>query len=350
MLTGPQSSRHQRHDNAVRWSDVQTTRRGPVLAKPQVAFAVYALIAACNASAPGASVEATSSVVVMQANFGSVAWLGDEIVATRSTPGDVRELQYLWTGRLDAELTELPWPPTPSECDSFYWHKPTALPDGRLGLQLFCFKDRERTWDIVGWTPRTTEVEILGSPGHNTHQFTWRAGHDEGWFAQGSLLCESVGAVSPDGVQHLDSVVINEDDHSFSLGDTTRILDQPGDCGGTPRSGWPDWDNDGSHAAFYVSVAAGAGVGRLDAPWAVWIYDSTTGTTLEIVPEVSTRTLSGGRRTARRLHSEVLSGVPKAPSLLTSRRGKFGVSLISRSCRWRGDQTDERSSAFGPAR
>ena len=223
--------------------------------------------------------------------YGDIAWLPNDWLVVRYTrpSGDYPYLWHLWRLRSDgSEFTQLNLPDDPA-CRLTRYHRPTALPNGLLGIQRECL-----SWDD-GYEGRpvgldtyhlmtydlTTDVARpwLDLPrevtGHLGSQVTWNPAMTRGMVIAGLGLCEHTAWITPSGVVEYATITIRDGDRSWRL-DAPFFSDRPlDDCGAWGRANSPAWSPDGRIIAFFAAPQAIGvrGLGRAYVHWNLYLMD-----------------------------------------------------------------------------
>lgn len=256
--------------------------------------AVVLMAASCQSPPRTAQPSSDADRVPLPADeYRDLAWLpNDWLVVSRSAdPADVGSRGALYRFREDStELQEIEMPPI--ACDRTDYLVPTALPDGRLGAMRRCWPPEDEgnvaRAELIALDVETGDVEVLADLAElgnvPTGQFTWDPAMERGFLAHGSGVCQSILAVSRDGVDY-PAIEVSNGTRSFTL---DEMFDDDAECEDTGQADFPAWSPDGEQVAFFASPEASgvSGFARFDVPHGLYVLDPDAGTTRRVVAGV----------------------------------------------------------------
>ena len=246
-----------------------------------LALAVLAVLPGCSPLSRTAEAP-VQRIAAPAGKYHRIAWLPSDWLVVEYEPEELSFTSLLYRLRPDGrDFARLEPGRDPACTRNARYHRPVALPDGRLGFDKHCqYAQDGRTWtpdqryltayDLEQGTA-TTLVAPFPYSGLGGFQMTWNPAMTRGLVGFGVLGCERIAWVTTRGLE-LPALMVRdgERDLQFVLHPEEMLS-----CLDFGRVGRPTWSPDGHWLAFPASPQ---GVGldlysRLRAPWNLYLMD-----------------------------------------------------------------------------
>jgi hypothetical protein len=232
-------------------------------------------LSACRTSGSGTAAPdpdvPARQVALPSGRLAGVAWLPDGrlYVGWAKDAGSDSELWSVPAAGGSAQRLRLADQPG---CWKTDYLRPATLPDGRLGLVRFCWKDPPLTGDTGALDPRTSRYVPLAPLGPlNPSAVTWRKDLRSGYMSRTSGSCAGIAPLTRDGAQRwpqpvtLDGRSWELDGYVFARGTL--------DCAKWGRADLPVLSPDGRWLYFVASpesLDVSGEVRREETPWRLY--------------------------------------------------------------------------------
>jgi hypothetical protein len=259
------------------------TRRPPLKTPfPAVALALCVVLGACASSDASTDrqqeLPSFRRVPIEDASWTGIAWLDEQTFAVAYLRGVGRE--RIGTLSLDGEFTPIDLPNL-AGCRGTSYGAPASR-DGQLFASVMCLRlepDLFATHDVVTVDVSAAEVRsLLSEPALvDLGPVTPAPSGARAVVTVGGSLCSTL-AIVESGELELLSLVIRDEDRSWSLEDGYPVPNPGHACTPFGQATSPAWDAGSGRFAFFASPASVGvdGQARADVPWNLYLMDDPT--------------------------------------------------------------------------